>query len=130
MLLEGQGILWHGMGSSISGEPDPATSSFRSSSPSEVGSSLNTELRIHGSIMWRTERSLARGSLISQMDGFYPAGNWEISVVVAFGSWAEAGRAGSGCPAGKQFLRGENRLVHMKKRRKVHGNCDLNWVLQ
>lgn len=26
--------------------------------------------------MWRMERSLARGSLISQMDGFYPAGNW------------------------------------------------------
>lgn len=26
--------------------------------------------------MWRTERSLAHGSLISQMNGFYSAGNW------------------------------------------------------
>lgn len=42
-----------------------------------MGSSLNTELVIHGSIIWRMERSLgaARGSLISQMDEFYPVGN-------------------------------------------------------
>lgn len=75
-----------------------------------MGSSLNTELLIHGSITWTTERSLgaARGSLVSQMDGFYSVVNrksWgksrkflgEISVVVVvvvFGSWAEAGRAG------------------------------------